>query len=657
MRTLTLLIATMLSFTVCYAQTAKPVKKEIKFGKPDISLVQMQRHPKDSTASAAILHEEMNVYYKLTSSAEIWQYTDITKRIKVLSSDGSKYADVNITLYSPGSHRTVAERIDACAMNIEDGKVVKSVIKKDLIFREKLGEDATSVKFTIPNVKVGTVIDYSYTVKSSMLTDIPTHVFQHEIPCDYSKVEYRIPDFLIFNVDLTNSVNIATEKSQSAETYRIGNGSTILRENIVEAAAVDIPAIRMEPHVWNHLNYISKISLELLATQFPGDYYRKITSTWESVNEILKKSKFSDHIRMSNPLKEETAAAIANASEEQEKIKAILKLLHTRIKWDGNYSLVSSSPKAALSKGSGNSADINCILNSMLAGAGFKTQFMLLNPNRYTKLVKPTLDHINHFIIQVTLSNGETCYVDGTSVYSDINILPPEIMVDRAHMYGDNSYEFTDLTRLTKNIQRTTATGTLTPDGQLQLNIKETYRNMDAFMENIAMDKYNSEDEYLEKLEDELQSEISEYTTNRSNTQIERSYQYTKSPNSTDGYIYLDALLSTALTKNPFSATERKFPIEFKYGTTKQIAYSIKLPEGYTVEDLPASIAAQACKGGMTARFTVSYTGETLTGSLTFNMDRISYAATEYAELQKFFDVLTELSNKQIIIRRNSQEP
>ena len=63
-------------------------------------------------------------------------------------------------------------------------------------------------------------------------------------------------------------------------------------------------------------------------------------------------------------------------------------------------------------------------------------------------------------------------------------------------------------------------------------------------------------------------------------------------------------------------------------------------------------IFAQAGKGGMTARFTINCRDNLLTGSLTYTMDRLAYSSTEYADIKRFFEVLVELSQKQIIIKR-----
>ena len=649
MRLFSLFLASFLTISVCYAQKSED---NFKVGKPDASLFEMKKYEKDSSAPAVVLHDEFLVYYKISSTGEMWKHTTVNRRIKVLTSEGADYADVAISLYHPGSHRTMLDDIEACSVNMENGKMVKSPVKKNLIFRERADEDETIVKFTIPNVKEGSIIDYSYSTKSSTLIRIPTHVFQCEIPVAYSRAVYELPDFLIFNVDLVNTLNIAISQHEDSEVYQVGRSSITVHEKVIEAEARDIPAAKKEPFLWNYRNHLNKISFELYAHQFPGDFYTKVSATWESVNNTLKDTKFSDYVKMSNPLKAETIAALEGADTDFKKIRAILKLLHSKIEWDGYYNLISQSPKAALSKGSGCSADINFLLNAMLNDAGFQTKLVMLNPRFLPRMYKPTLDHINHFVIQVQLSTGRVCYVDGTNEYSDINVLPAELLVDASHIYGDNSNNLIDLSKLTKSSIAKILNGKITEDGELKLNVEETYTNMEALEMNEEIAKYNNEDEMLDKLESSLKSEVSDFTLEQSNPLVRRKYSYTKTPDATDGYIYLNSCIINVLSENPFTATKRQFPIEFRYPTGKSIIFEIEIPEGYTVEGLPINHFIAGGKGNLRATLKVECKGNIISGRFDYALDRLLYGINEYEDIKAFHDKLIQITTQQIVIKR-----
>ena len=100
MRLISYILASFLSISVCLAQNGG---QSFRIGKPEASLFQMEKYAKDSTAPAVIINDEFYVYYRISSSADIWQYTTVNRRIKVLSDEGVKYADVAIHLYHPGA--------------------------------------------------------------------------------------------------------------------------------------------------------------------------------------------------------------------------------------------------------------------------------------------------------------------------------------------------------------------------------------------------------------------------------------------------------------------------------------------------------------------------------------------------------------------------
>lgn len=127
MRLISYILASFLSISVCLAQNGG---QSFRIGKPETSLFQMEKYAKDSTAPAVMINDEFFVYYRISSSADIWKYTTINRRIKVLANEGVKYADVAIQLYHPGSHTEALDNIDAYALNWENGKIVKSPLKK-----------------------------------------------------------------------------------------------------------------------------------------------------------------------------------------------------------------------------------------------------------------------------------------------------------------------------------------------------------------------------------------------------------------------------------------------------------------------------------------------------------------------------------------------
>lgn len=637
------------------AVTALSQEQKFQFGKPGKEDLAMMSYEKDTAAPAVMLYDNMELFYNINQRGEIHQYYTVTRRIKVLKKEGTSYGDVEFTLYSPGETTSNIEKIDAFSINVENGKTIKSELKKQFIFKEEVSESRTLVKFTIPDVKAGSLVEYRYTVRNNHILAIPQHEFQHEIPTVFSKAEYFIPEYFMFNISADGYHHIDIQRKSESKTTNIAGSLLTYTENIVTGTAADLPAMGNEPYVWNHKEYMSRLSIEIDEYLFPGSMLERISSDWESLYNTLKNSKFGAHLKMGNPLKKEMAALYPSNATEEEKIRKILSLLGSRIKWNKTLALSSDSPRGALDKGEGNSADINFILNAMLSDAGFSTTPMLLNPRYLYRLRnRATLDNINYFVLQVKLQDGSVCYLDGTNEYSDINILPEYLLVDKAHLYGDFTNKFHDLTNLTRNSTRQTIMGELGADGTLQMQVRTQYNNMDAYMKNNELAEYATEKEYAEALEKKLQTTVSELKMERENTKITESYRIGLTPVSTGEFIYLNAIMFPEYKSNPFKSSERKLPIEFNHPQTSRIDCVIKVPQGYTIEEMPKSTAVQACNGDMNIRFIANANNGAIQISYTVTINRIIYAPEEYPDISTFFAKIMELSGQQIVLKKQA---
>ena len=124
---------------------------KFKFGEPTMEELKMTTYDKDSSAAAVVLLNLRDVGFRL-DGGDITEVTTNRFRIKILKDAGKDYANVDHVLYnSQGAkgHEKIFG-IKAVAVNLENGKVVKTKMKSDMIFTEKIDEYHDRVKFTIP---------------------------------------------------------------------------------------------------------------------------------------------------------------------------------------------------------------------------------------------------------------------------------------------------------------------------------------------------------------------------------------------------------------------------------------------------------------------------------------------------------------------------
>lgn len=75
---------------------------------------------------------------------------------------------MSIFLYSSGRSEEKIQNLKAATYNLEDGKLVATELDKKSIFKDKYDKNRMQMKFTLPAVKEGSIIEYSYTQVSDV---------------------------------------------------------------------------------------------------------------------------------------------------------------------------------------------------------------------------------------------------------------------------------------------------------------------------------------------------------------------------------------------------------------------------------------------------------------------------------------------------------
>ena len=261
---------------------------KFKFGEPTMEELKMTTYDKDSSAAAVVLLNLRDVGFRL-DGGDITEVTTNRFRIKILKDAGKDYANVDHVLYnSQGAkgHEKIFG-IKAVAVNLENGKVVKTKMKSDMIFTEKLDEYHDRVKFTIPQAKVGSVIEYEYNVSSDLYYQMDDWNAQQPIPVVHARYTSIIPEWLLFRYEL---------RGPGLLQPILGDG-LVARSDVIQTTSKNyvyvgnnMPAVKGDDYVWCKRDYMARITAELTATNFPYVGYKDFGETWERIDEMLHKA-------------------------------------------------------------------------------------------------------------------------------------------------------------------------------------------------------------------------------------------------------------------------------------------------------------------------------------------------------------------------------
>ena len=127
-------------------------------------------------------------------------------RTKILKPEGAKHANIDITYYDPDNNKNVSfDELSDLKVRVfnknEKGKVEKKNVNTASFVKERVDANYVVLHVVVPDVQVGSIIEYQYNITSPRPTYLYDWVFQDCIPTVRSKCDIDIPAFLQFKMN------------------------------------------------------------------------------------------------------------------------------------------------------------------------------------------------------------------------------------------------------------------------------------------------------------------------------------------------------------------------------------------------------------------------------------------------------------------------
>lgn len=639
----------------------------MKYGKPSDEELNMTTYAPDTAASAVVLYSKVRARYDLVANEFRLTYNYEVK-IKVLKSEGTSYADINIPFYSNVSNASMKEsvnQIDACAYNLEDGKVVRTKMKRDLIFDERINKKYEQIKFSIPAVRAGTVFEYKYQIISDFYYNINHWEAQRDIPVVNTQYDIVIPEYFVFNLDMrgghalhakdeteTLSFNIQYQNGRIELVSCTGRHLRFIGENL--------PALRADSYVWCPDDYRSGVGFELRGINFPGSIYKSFTRTWRDIDEmLLADDEFGSPLKMRNPFRDDMAAlSLDRLTDRQEKICAIFTFLKNKISWNGQYGIYGSEVRKAVKNGTGSNADINFVLMSMLRDAKIPCYPVVMSRKTAGILpyTHPSVQKLNTFIVGIADTDSTFVFLDGSVTDGYLNTLPPVLMVDRARLIthlGDDNW--VDLSHLGKNTLRSVVNASITADGTITGSRQAGYSGQYAAMFRKRYRTAKDSAEFISNIETEENIKVQQFSTKDVNSfspKVTETLFFEKQASVNDNLIYVNPMIFLHVSKCPFIQTERHLPLEMPYTEQLMQVTQLTIPEGYVVDELPESMNMQTEDQQGYCRYNIQQQGNQVVIRYTFAYNKLLHTADEYKAVKSFWELVAQKNNEIVVLKK-----
>jgi hypothetical protein len=626
--------------------------KSSKIGQININELSINRYEKDTTANAVVLYEHANYY--IDEDKDYKKTTDYYFKIKIISKEGADKATVEIPVYG----KEKLHSIKAITYNLsEDGKILKTHLLKNKIYEKDLNTKWKETTFTLPNIKAGSVIEYTYSV-TSPYSGIDDWEFQSDIPkikSDFTasilgnwKYNKRLIGFLKLNRD-NPSV-----KRNCVYLPGLGNGNCL----ILDYGMDDIPAFKEEDYMLSKENFISKLAFELKSYTSPKGSVEKYTKTWKDADRKLKHNFLDNQVSKKNYFQKKLNPSMFTINNDLEKANTIFTFIQKHFNWNEKYwPSKKVRIKDAFKNKTGTIFDINLSLYNSLKAANIESYLVLTSTRNKaipTKL-HPVINDFNYLLVKAVINN-KTYFLDASNKQLPFGLVRYNSLNGDGRVMDFKKGSYWETIQLSKKTRRTTkAQLSINEEGELNGNLIVSSDGYFGINDREALNNKSSDD-FIEDFEsDHPNIEVVDFNHKNfeeNNTPLQQVYTITFDEIGNEEGIKINPFLITKYTKNPFKLNKREYPVDYAYPRSDTYMLSLKLPKGYLIKKLPKNRAISLPnKGG---RFILSFKEMENTISLysKISINKKVYSSDEYHYLKEFYNQIIKAQDTFIEIEK-----
>jgi len=677
-----LLVATLMLSLRLLAQEVTEAPK-IKFEKVSNEELAMKTYPNDTTAEAAILYDEGNSYFTYDPEKGFALTHERFVRIKILKQSGVDWGNFSIALYSYNTNREEISTPKGTTFNLENEKIVKSELKKDAIFRERQNKYYETVRLSMPSVKVGSVIDLKYSIRTDLIWNLRAWKFQYTIPVKWSQCHVAYPEYFTYNQstmgyhpllyvkkDLKNETINYTAKEEFGKgglKANPGKGQSTINIQyqaiVFDYAVKDVPALKTEPYLTTLDNFTTQVKFELANTNFTlvGGTFKNYTTSWMDVARQLKDSEnFGMQLKTTGFAENVVEELTKGITDEQKKLEIVYNHVQHTMKWDGHKTLFTDkSIKKAYADKTGNSAEINLLLAVMLKKAGIIANPVILSTreNGMLLMTHASLSDCNYVIVQAIV-NGNSILLDATEPNLQAGGIPFRCLNGDGHMIKDE--ESQEVPIVNQQSVENTLVELGIKDGKMTGSINKKIAGLSAMNFRESVKTAGGSKEHFDKLKNSATDidylEYQYINMDSINQPVYSKYNFAmkEGPDSDAGIIYIDPVLIDRQKSNPFTSPTRTYPVDFGLPFIQTYNLQLTIPEGYSVEELPKNVSLGLSEKGGKFLYKITQVSNKIVLNIRFSIDKAIFIPSEYLNLKEFYNLVINKQAEQIILKKTT---
>jgi transglutaminase-like putative cysteine protease len=631
-----------------------PARAGVGFQPVSPDELRMTSEPQAPGAPAIILYRQVD-----RDDTGNTAHEDSYFRLKILTEEGRKHADIEIPFFKENGNNIVNIRArtirpDGSIANF-DGKVFEKSIAK------ARGLKYIAKTFTLPDVQVGSIIEYYYTLDLSenVLYD-SRWILNDELFTKHAK-------FSLKPYTLTSS-----QASVRWSWQQLPPGAGEPKEgpdHIVRLEVNNVPAFKTEDYMPPENELRARVDFTYSFEGFDKDPVQ----FWKKVGRQRNDS-LENFVSKRSAMEEIVGQILSPGDAPEVKLQKI----YARVQQLRNTSFevqkseqqkkrekekTASNVEDLWKRGYGNGRDITWLFLALARAAGFEAYGVWVSDRRNYFFYPSSMDSrkLDSNVVLVKL-NGKDLYLDPGSAYTPFGMLPwPETGVQglRLDKNGGTWVQTTVPDSSASRVERHAALALSSSSGDLEGKLTISYIGLEAILRRVE-ERNEDEADRKKYLEDEAR----EYIPAACDVELKNKPDWggssqdlvaefdLKVPGWASGAgrrVLLPVGLFGATEKHVFDHAERIHPIYFEFPFQKVDDITITLPEGWQLNSMPPDENQDVKAVGYLLK--AENTKQTVHLTRKLRVDLMLVDAQSYQALRDFFQSVRKSDEQQIVLQ------
>jgi hypothetical protein len=615
-------------------------------GKIELADLQLKTCPFEPSADAMTFFDLQEVEFEPRDYSSILR-TERRVRIKIFNEKGYPSASISIPYFSK-KKETKIRSLTGVVYNLDaSGKITIQKLDKKDFFKEKGEDNLGMIHFTFPNLKPGSVVEFSYTKIEKNILQIDPWIVQADIPVAYAARSVIIPEFsrLKEKVFGSDTMERSTEKLRFER-----NKTTFFKENI--------KSFQPEPFMSSYRdNLIKVIFLLIPRSSFFTDALMAPKTIWKYVgNVLLDASYFGAQVKKQIPGTEKIIDSAKNIRLFQNKIAFIYDTVKKRFPDKGEQTLYPNDLVEAWNNKSGNSAEINLVLLNLLEKSNVQCYPILISTREHGKVNRdfPSLGQLNGVDVLAVDSN-KYYLLDASLKFQSCKNPPFNVLNRQGLLLAKDNMQWVsiddDRPLVKQNINIVTHMG---GDGKISGSAWLYYFD---YAKSFALDT-TSDDEEQDRFFDKGPMGLKILSVKQENRvdsePLIKEIEFEYEPPATNEYYFLSPQFMADKKENPFTQSTRTTDIDFGSNQQLSLKFQLDLSDTFQVDHLPKNIMVRAPDSSFLYKRTYSASRDStvIFFQQVFEIKRPVFDKEEYSGIQEFFNLIFPLMAEEIVLKK-----